>query len=194
MSNRTNRLVLFLIGGALLIGGGLAACFAAGVFGSNRADRDVFDPTLIGWWNEGGWKSFAAVVAIGVVAMVFGLRMIVGQLLVSHGSSRASDIVFEAPETGRGETTLRVSALNHSLERDLKAIPDVHGAKVQLHGSYPRLEVRAVLDVGDMISLADLPDRVDEAIDRLHTTTGKRPQPVDITVRFRNETPERQIS
>src|ERR1019366_3067920 len=73
VSDRLNRVVLGLLGLLLLAGGGLFVCLGPGVFGSNRSHRDVFDATVVRWWNEGGWMSFAVVVAIGLGFLVLGL-------------------------------------------------------------------------------------------------------------------------
>jgi hypothetical protein len=51
-----------------------------------------------------------------------------------------------------------------------------------------------VLTVGDQIDLDGLPGRVDEALERLKTTAGVRPDPVQVTLRFKAVAPERQLT
>ena len=123
MSDRRNRLILTVVGLLLMVGGGLAACLGAGVFGTARSDRDVFDATLIRWWDEGGWKSFAVVTAIGVVAVVLGAVLALSQIHRDDGRQRTPTVTFPPTEGVRGETTLHSPALSHHLEADLKLSP-----------------------------------------------------------------------
>jgi hypothetical protein len=191
--DRKNRRSLALIGLLLLIGGGLSAALGAGAFGNRRADRDVFDNTIIRWWNEGGWESFAVVTAIGLVLAVIGAVLILRQLHRNDSRSRTPNVTFPADGTP-GQTTLRSAALSHNLEADLENIPDVTKANVGLFGYYPKMELRAVLTVGDQIDLDGLPGRVDQALDRVETTAGFRPAPVQVTLRFKAADRERRVS
>ena len=103
MSDRRNRLILTVVGLLLLVGGGLAACLGAGVFGTARSDRDVFDATLVRWWDEGGWKSFAVVTAIGVVAVVLGAYLALAQLQRNDGRQRTPTVTFPPPTAAAGK-------------------------------------------------------------------------------------------
>jgi hypothetical protein len=193
MIDRNNRRSLALIGFLLLVGGGLSAALGGGAFGNRRADRDIFDTTLIRWWNEGGWESFAVVTAIGFVLAVMGAVLVLRQLHRNDGRAHTPNVTFPADGTP-GETTLRSPALSRNLEADLERIPDVDQATVRLFGEYPRMELRAVLTVGDQIDLDGLPGRVDEALDRVTTTAGVRPDPVQVTLRFKAAAPDRQLT
>ena len=154
------------------MGGGLAACLGAGVFGAARADHHVFDPTVARWWDEGGWESFAVVTAIGVVAVALGAYLALAQVHRNDGRQRTPTVKFPQNNGARGKTTLRSAALSHNLETDLEAIADVHDARVGLFGRYPTIEMRAVLAVGDAIDLDNLPAQVDAALARMQATTG----------------------
>ncbi len=193
MTDRSNRTVLTALGLVLLAGGGLSAALGAAAFGTDRSNRDVFDATVIRWWNEGGWESFAVVVVIGAVAVLLGGRLALGQLRRNDGRHRTPTVTFPA-NGSRGQTTLRSPALSHNLEADLETIPEVTRAAVGLFGRYPTIEVRAVLTVGDDIDLADLPAKVGQALGRVETTTGIRPDPVQITLRFRSLDHEHQLA
>jgi len=193
MIDRRNRRSLALIGFLLLVGGGLSAALGAGGFGKARAHRDVFDRTVVRWWNEGGWESFAVVTAIGVVLLVIGVVLVMRQVHRNDGRNRTPDVTF--PSTGTpGETTLRSPALSHNLETDLEAIADVNKAMVGLFGRYPSIEMRAVLTVGDHVDLDGLPACVDGVLARMKTTTGVRPDPVQVTLRFKAADAERRLS
>ena len=193
MSDRGDRVILAVTGSVLLVGGGLAACLGAGVFGTARSHRYVFDGTVARWWDEGGWKSFAVVTAIGVVAVVLGTYLALAQVHRNDGRQRTPTVRFPPGDGARGETTLRSAALSHNLETDLEAIADVHDARVGLFGRYPTIEMRAVLAVGDSIDLEQLPGQVDAALARMQATTGARPGPVQVAVRFKSAGRERQL-
>jgi hypothetical protein len=188
-----NRRRLAVIGLLLIAAGTLSAGLGAGVFGASRRGQPVFNGTVIRWWNEGGWKSFAVVGAIGLLAVIVGLWLAAPQLRRSDPKSRTPTIVFPPNSNGRGETTLRGPALSHGLEQDLARIPDINKASVGLFGPYPAIELRAVLDVNDNADLDQLPDRVDEVLARVHATTGIALNPIQIALRFSADNPERQL-
>jgi hypothetical protein len=193
MIDAKNRRTLAFIGFLLLVGGGLSAALGGGAFGNRRADRDVFDNTLIRWWNEGGWMSFAVVTTIGLVLAIFGVVLILRQLHRNDGRSRIPTVTFPA-DGQRGETNLRPSGLSRSIAADLQRIPDVDDASVSLFGRFPGVELRAVLTVRDHIDLDGLPAQVDQVLDRLLTTAGFRPEPVQVTLRFKAAPAERQLA
>lgn len=190
---RRNRRRLAVIGLLLAAAGTLSACLGAGVFDDARSNRPVFDGTVISWWNEGGWKSFAVVAAIGLVTIVLGLWLAAPQLRRNDAKSRTPTIVFPPNPPGRGETSLHAPALSHSLEHDLIRIPDVTKASVGLFGPYPDIGLRAVLEVNDNADLDQLPDEVDKALARMHTTTGIALAPIQIALRFSDSDPQRQL-
>lgn len=191
MIDHRNRRDLAIFGLVLMGAGGMSAALGGGVFGNHRSSEDVFDRALIRWWVEGGWESFAVVTAIGLVAVIAGAVLVARQVHRNDGRDHAPDVTF--PTSRRGETTLRSTALSHSLETDLKSIPDVTKALVGLFGRYPHLEMRAVLTVGDGVDLDRLAARVDEVLERSQTTVGVRPQPVQISIRFKAAEPDRQL-
>jgi hypothetical protein len=191
--DRRNRWLAALIGLIAAAAGAVSACVGAGVFGTDRSDHAVFGPTLLRWWNEGGWKSFAVVVVIGAVGVVLGLWLAVPQLRRNNARARTSTVVFPPTGARRGETSLHSPALSHGLETDLKRIPDVRDAAVGLFGAYPDIEMRAVIDVVDDADLEHLPDRVDEVLERMRNTTGIRLDPIRVTVRFTDASRERQL-
>jgi hypothetical protein len=194
MTDRANRLVVTGFGLVLLIGGGLAALQGAAVFGDHRSNTRVVTSTVVRWWREGGWMSFAVVGAIGATAIVIGAVVASKQFGRNDGRVRASTLILEHPDGTRGETTLRAPALSHNLETDLKRIPDVRDAAVGLFGQHPGLELRTVLTVGDSVDLEELPARVSEVLARMQTMTGAHPNPIQVTVRFESTPAERRLT
>ena len=191
--DRRNRRIVALIGLLVAAGATVAACVGAGVFGTPRSDHAVFGPTLLRWWNEGGWKSFAVVVAIGVVGIGLGLWLALPQLVRNDALRRTQTMLLTHPGNARGETTLQAPAVSHGLEADLERLPEVARAAVGLFGTYPDIEMRAVIDVTDDADLDHLPDRVDDIFDRVHATTGMRLHPIHISVRFSRAHQPRQL-
>ena len=51
MSDRRDRAIVTVVGFLRLVSGGLAVCLGAGMFGTARSDRYVFDPTVARWWD-----------------------------------------------------------------------------------------------------------------------------------------------
>ncbi len=194
MTDRRNRIVLGTVGLVLLAAAVLTICLGAQVFGVARSDRFVFDPTVVRWWNEGGWESFAVVVVIGLVAAVIGSGLVRSQLRRNDGLRRTPAITFASTSTTRGATVLRAAGLSHVIETDLTSLPDVVGARVGLFGPYPDVGMRAVVDVGDDIDLGAFPDRLDEVLQRVERTTGLRPSPLQITLAFRAVGAQRRIA
>ncbi len=191
--DRRNRGIVALIGLIVAAAGALAACVGAGVFGAARSNHAVFGSTVVRWWNEGGWKSFAVVVAIGVGIIGLGLWLALPQLVRNDALRRTQAMVLNSAGGTRGETTLQAPALSHGLENALERIPAVRNAAVGLFGAYPELEIRAVIDVTDDVDLERLPAQVDTVFQRAHTATGVRLDPIHIAVRFSNANQERQL-
>jgi len=194
LSDRRNRAFLIVLGLLMAAGGGLACCLGAGVFGSARSNRDVFDATVVRWWNEGGWMSFATVVAIGAVLGCFGLVLMAAQLRRDDGRSRVSNFSYPTTAGDRGETSVRAASLSHALEADLERILDVRKALVGLFGRYPRVELRAVIEISDDADLDGVRTHVEEALSVFHTTTGVRPHPAQVTIRFAAVEAERHVA
>jgi hypothetical protein len=191
--DRRNRRTAAVIGLVLAAAGALAACVGAGVFGTARSDHGVFGPTVVHWWDEGGWKSFAVVVAIGAVAVGLGLWFALPQLRRNDAQRRTQAMVLTDTDPIRGQTTLQAPALSHGLESDLQGIAAIRKAAVGLFGAYPDIELRAVIDVTDDADLEHLPDQVDTIFARVHTTTGIRFDPIHIAVRFASAHQPRQL-
>jgi hypothetical protein len=183
MTDRANRLVLGILGLLLLLGGGLATLLGAGGFGSARAHRDIFGSSITRWWNEGGWMSFAVVVAIGLVLLLVGFSITLGQLHRNDGRRRTTSIMFDE-DSARGETTLRASAGSRALEMDLANLDHVLRARVVLLGSQPAVELRTVLSIADDADLDQLSAEVQLALERFSVTTGVRADPIEVTLRY----------
>jgi hypothetical protein len=192
MSDRRNRLFMVAVALVLLVGGGLAVLQGAAVFGDQRSTAHIFSVTVVRWWREGGWMSFAVVGGIGGVAFVLGVVLVLRELRRNDGRDRTPEVRFDV-DGARGETTLRAAALSHAVEADLERLANVRSAMVGLFGHAPSVELRMLIEVGDHIDVEGLPGQVDGVLRRFRRTSGLEPTPVRITVRFAAGKRERQL-
>jgi hypothetical protein len=193
MTDRRNRLIVTMFALVLFIAALLALLYGVGVFGDNRASKPVIDDNVIHRWQNNGAGSFAVLGAVGSVVFVAGCILAAREWRRNGGRKRAGTVALPAEVTDRGTTTLDSASLSHTLEADLKRLPDVDGALVGLFGGSPEVELRTVLDVSDQVNLNDLPKQFGEAIDRFTRTVGFRPHPIQVTLRFRGTGRERQL-
>lgn len=171
----------------------LALLYGVGVFGEYRASEPVIDDNVIHRWNNNGAGSFAVLGAVGFVLFLAGCILVVREWRRNDGRKRAGTLAFPAKVSDRGMTTLDSASLSHTLEADLKRLPDVSGALVGLFGGAPDVELRTVLDVSDQVNLNGLPKQFGEAMDRFTRTVGFRPHPIRVTLRFRGTGRERRL-
>jgi hypothetical protein len=153
----------------------------------------VITQANIARWDGYGAKAYAVTGAIGLLLFVLGYFLASREWRRNDGKKRTAPMTFPIKENDRGQTTLNTPSLSHALEGDLETIPNVSGVMVGLFGAAPEIELRSVLDVTDRIDLTELPKRFDEAMSRFEDTVGFRPDPVQVTLRFRGKQPERQL-
>jgi hypothetical protein len=171
----------------------LALLYGEGVFGDNRASKPVIDDNVIHRWHNNGAGSFALLGAVGFVVFAAGCVLAAREWRRNGGRKRAGAVAFPAEVTDRGTTTLDSASLSHTLEADLRLLPDVSSALVGLFGGAPEIELRTVLDVSDQVNLNALPKQFGEAMDRFTRTVGFRPHPIQVTLRFRETGRERRL-
>jgi hypothetical protein len=193
MTDRRNRLILTIFALILLTAALLALLYGVGVFGEDRASAPIVDENVVHRWSNNGAGSFAVLGAVGFVVFVAGCILAAREWRRNGGRRRAGTVVFPAEVSDRGTTTLDSASLSHSLEADLKRLPDVSGALVGLFGGAPEVELRTVLYVSDQVNLDALPRQFGEAMDRFNRTVGFRPHPIQVTLRFRGTGHDRQL-
>lgn len=186
MSDRANRVVWVLVAMLLMAAGGVGLSFSLGAWGASSAHADIITSTVVRWWQEGGWMSFASAAFIGLVVFVLGAALVRGQLTRNEGRSRLDDFELDGangPDPAhRGHTTVRAASLSHALEGDLERIPGVARALVGLFGSPRDAEIHARLRINDSVDLGHIAEEVRESLVRLRHSTGVSPSDVDITV------------
>ncbi|WP_433803596.1 alkaline shock response membrane anchor protein AmaP [Actinomycetospora sp. CA-084318] len=153
-----DRTLVVLSGLVLLALGVLVVLLGAGVFGSNRAQRPLFDPVLTGWVSANVDASRWIAIAAGVVLLVLGLVWAVRSL---RPEPRPDVVLSETP----GERlTVDHSAIADAVRHDAEAIDGVSRARVRMVGTERRPALRMSLwliegtDVRDV--WADIDGRV----------------------------------
>jgi hypothetical protein len=189
MTERRSRAALVVFGALLLVGGLSVVAMGVKVFGAARSHRDLFTPTVVRWWRDGAWGSYAAVLALGLFAATAGVLLARAAWRPSGGRRLTPTITLsDGRTTGHGTTgavTVRSAALVRSVRHDLEQLSGVERAGVQLCGVYPNLEIRAVLDVDGASDLQTLVTRVKERLARLDHTAGIKPQATRVNIRLR---------
>ncbi len=182
MTDRTNRVMWVLIAVMLTAVGGGGLSLALGAWG-HAGPVDVVDPTVVRWWGDGGWMSFASVAFIGLVLVALGLVLVRGELR-HQGTPRLADFDpcegYQGPV--RGRTMVRAAPVAAALEADLKTLRGVRRATVGLFGRAGDLEVRARLEIGDEVDLASLSDAFGEMVERFVHTSNLSPSKVEVTL------------
>ncbi|WP_018334431.1 alkaline shock response membrane anchor protein AmaP [Actinomycetospora chiangmaiensis] len=153
-----DRTLVVLSGLVLLALGVLVVLLGAGVFGSNRAQRPLFDPVLTGWVARNVDLTRWIAIAAGVVLLVVGLVWAVRSL---RPEPRPDVVLSETP----GERlTVDHSAVADAVRHDAEAIDGVSRARVRMVGTERRPALRMSLwlvegtDVRDV--WADIDGRV----------------------------------
>jgi hypothetical protein len=193
MIDRRNRAILVVLGFVLLAGGVGALLLGAGVFTQKRSNYSVLTHANLHRWDGYGAKAYAVAGVVGFVIFGLGFLLASREWRRNNGKKRTAPITFPVKENDRGLTTLNTPSLSHALEGDLRAIPHVGGAMVGLFGVAPEIELRSVLDVADQVDLKKLPKQFDQAMSRFSNTVGFRPEPIQVTLRFRGKASPRQL-
>ncbi len=184
MTDSANRGLWLVVGLILMAMGGVGLSFSFGAWGEGAAHATIITHTVVRWWREGSWKSFAAAAFIGFAFLVLGLLLLWRELVPHQGRARLDDFVL--PPAGgvpsRGETVVRAASLSHGLEGDLESIPGVERALVGLFGTTEHLAVRARLRVLDTADLEEVSRRAAEAMARMARTASLRTEDAEVTV------------
>ena len=163
-ADRTNRVVLALLGVLLFAGGTLGVLAGTEALGRDLDRRRLLDnPVARFIGDNSGWFWPAAALGAALLALL-GLRWLVAVL---SPAPRAGDIVIRSDRSA-GRTTLRPGALGDALATELQTYRGVHAARVRVSGTPtdPGLEV-AVRTTEDA-DLAQLRHRIEtEAL--IHT-------------------------
>ena len=159
-ADRTNRVMLTIVGLlAVLIGaGGLLAAY--GVFGSRFQHQRLLDNQFARYFSAHGNWLWPAIAGVAFVVMLLSLLWL---LRLLFDTDRTGDIMIESSRTvadgqgrsrGRGRTILSSSALTEVVAAEIGAYHGVSGARARVIGdaAHPML----VIDV-TVTRKADIP-------------------------------------
>lgn len=183
--DRTNRVVLAIVG-LLLLAAGIAALVAgAGGFGATLADRALVDNAVADFIARNGdwfWP------VLGVVALIVALLSLwwIAKLLL-FSTDRVGTV--ELPARGRADrTTVVAGAVTDAVSREIEGYGGVESARATLTGSADRPALAVTVDAQRTADLAALRHRIEsEAIDHARQALDRPDLPVtlDLTIRRR---------
>ena len=141
--DRSNRVLLGLLGTALLAAGGLGLARSLGWIGPVATTDGVLPLDAAPTWAE-DWWFWPAVAAIAFVVALLCLRWLVAQ--ASTERLRHLDVDLSQPG---GDTWRHAAPLAEAVEDEVTRIPGVDNAKLQLLGTPGRHRHHLVVSLND---------------------------------------------
>lgn len=141
--DRSNRVLLGLLGTALLAAGGLGVARSLGWIGPVATTDGVLPPDAAPAW-AGDWWFWPAVAAIAFVIALLCLAWLVAQA----STERLRHLEVDPSRAG-GDTWLRAAPIAEAVEGEVTRIPGVDNAKMQLLGTPGRHRHRLVVSLND---------------------------------------------
>ncbi|CAN5627716.1 hypothetical protein BH24ACT13_BH24ACT13_07350 [soil metagenome] len=144
-TDRNNRVGLLLLGLLLLLAGAAAIATGLGLFGSRVADQPVVTSSITNFLSDYGVWVAIALIIIGVILALIGLRWLVSQLRVE----RLGEIQLE-PDHSRGVTTMSPRVLTDALCAEVQGIRGVDSASAHMgrHPDDPELNLTVGVNKG----------------------------------------------
>jgi hypothetical protein len=182
---RVYRLLWTLIAVLLTATGALGVAAGRGYLHGIDPRSTLLPRPLLDQWRAWGTWAWVGLAVAGLVLSWLGWRLLRASL--SPGGPRAlpNRLILRShdePETA-GTIRLHSPALAHATEHALTRHPAVERARVGLFGDARRPELRIRMDTGDGTDLRAVAERLPRVIEELTTTSGLRPDPVQVTVR-----------
>lgn len=186
--DRVNRVLILLIGLALLAAGAAALVTGLGGFGQSAADRAVLDGESDRWLRENSWVWWA-LAGLCLLVAVLALRWLFAQLT----TNRISRVVLQR-DRAEGHTVVRRTAISAAVEDDVEAFYGVRHARLELYGAQAAPTARLVVDVEDRADLSELRERIErEAVPSLRRCLDSPSLPVHALLRLRGDRSRRLL-
>ncbi len=200
-ADRTNRVVLTVVGSIATLAGAGGLLAAYGVLGDRFRHRRLFDNQFADYFRAHSdwlWWAIAGVALVVVLlALLWLLRLLfatdrIGRVTVDPGSVRAVDVEPVAsgmadasqhprPRHGTGRTTLAAGALAEAVAGEIEAYHGVSSAKARVLGSPQRPVLVIDVTVSRRADVATLVSRVqDEVV--THAQEAVAPADLQITL------------
>ncbi len=155
-ADRTNRVLLLVLGLLLLIAGAAGLLLGSWSFGTHRVDERLLDNGVSRFIGEQGSWFWPVAAAVAIVVAVLCLRWMV---VILFSTPRLANIRIPAG-AGAGRTRLAASALGGALSGEIETYRGVHAARTSVQGepSVPRLAIS--VSTNEDADLAALTERI----------------------------------
>jgi hypothetical protein len=130
-TDRNNRVGLLLLGLLLLLAGAAAIATGLGLFGSSVADQPVVTSTTTNFLSDYGVWVAIALIILGVILALIGLRWLISQLRVE----RLGEMHLER-DRSHGVTRMSPRVLTDALCAEVQQIRGVESASAHM-GRHP---------------------------------------------------------
>lgn len=176
-ADRTNRVVLLVLGVLLLAAGVFGALAGFGAFGDRVKNENLVANPIGRYFGAHGAWLWPVVAVVAAVVVVLALRWLWALLF---STDRVNELRLRGPrETGR--TTIAARALTDAVSAEVMSYRGVERASARLIGeaAAPTLVIAAVLD--DAADPDELRRRIeDEAVQHARTALDDRELPVQL--------------
>ena len=157
-ADRTNRIVLLLLGLLLIAVGVAGVLAAAGAFGSAAADRAIADNPVSRYVGDNGSWLWPVAAVVAVLVLALALRWL---YIVLFSTDRVGALALRTDSRPAERTNLAASAVAAAVRGEIESYYGVRTAKVRVIGEaeQPRVVVSVGAD-GDT-DLATLRERIE---------------------------------
>jgi hypothetical protein len=181
--DRLNRLLWIFIGVLLVVVGALGIAAGSGHLHGVDPHTALLPRWLLDQWHAWGMWALLLLSVAGLVMCWLGWLLLRAELRVRRHRTPAEIVLESGHGETSGTTSVRGHALTQAAERDLQRHPAVEQARVGLTGDSEHPEMHARIDMTADTDLQVVDEHVARTLQQLTTTSGLRPQHVQITVR-----------
>ncbi|GIH03100.1 hypothetical protein Rhe02_11670 [Rhizocola hellebori] len=156
-ADRTNRILLLLLG-LLLTAAGVAGLLAgSGAFGSALADRTLADSALSRYFGDNGRWLWPVAAAVAVIVLLLVLRWL---FAVLFSTDRVRVLALHT-DRATDRTTLAAPAVARAVRGEIEGYHSVRAARVWLIGDPEEPRMAVTVDVDGDADLGALRDRIE---------------------------------
>lgn len=181
-TERLDRLVLGLLGVAVLGGAVSGVAAGLGAFGSTVANRPLIPSDLRDWVSSQDGRFWLAVAAAALLVGVLALAWLAHQLRRVHSPTE-----LDMAKLDLGRLTLRASVVADAVHADLVRHPAIEDASVHILEASPA-RIDAVIDVHERADMAAVNRHLAEVLARFQRAVGAEARAGRCTFRL-TETP-----
>jgi hypothetical protein len=185
-----NRVLWTVIGLLLAAVGALGVAAGRGYVHGVDSRGALLPRWLLARWHSWGSWAWAGLALAGLILAWIGWRLLRAELRPGGRRALPAELILE-PGDGRpaaGTVKLNSPALAHATETAIERHAAVQHALVRLLGDAEHPEMRARIDTAGGTDLRAVGEHLGRTVQELTTTSGLRPDPVEITVRPGQET------